>query len=233
MDTFYSVGSAAFGDGEKPFCCYQAIVVCSASQWPSEKEKHLFPLSPSQRILSFSPCFCISFQLLNHQRVSLLLLPKYHDFILQFFHRHLQLRYSLQFKLVTLQSVLQFVQMTIVFLNKAMKYLYLFLEFEIISLQHSFQSLNLSLQVQICLIILLPSLNHLSILTLSKFLIPLIINAFFSIDNPLHTLYLLSYELILQLQKFLIFRLIVLEDIGQRFCIFIEHSKGFVDLNRI
>ena len=123
--------------------------------------------------------------------------------------------------------------MIIVFLYNVMKYLYLFLELEIISFKHCFEGLYFSLEVEVYLIVFLPFLVHLPILTLSKLLIASIIHALLSIYYPLHTLDLLSDQLIFQLQKLLILRLIILQNIRQWLRIFVEHPKGFIDLYRI
>jgi hypothetical protein len=52
-----------------------------------------------------------------------------------------------------------------------------------------------------------------------------------SIDDLLHAVDLLGNEFILQLQKLLILRLIIFQNVGNGLSIFIEHPKGFVDLD--
>jgi hypothetical protein len=53
--------------------------------------------------------------------------------------------------------------------------------------------------------------------------------AVLAVDDLLHAIDLLSHQLILQLQKLLILRLVILEDVGDGFSVLVEHPEGLVD----
>lgn len=110
-------------------------------------------------------------------------------------------------------------------------YLNFFFKLHIVPLKSLIQGRNFPLEVQNYHIFVLISMLLIAFVLFFGKAILIIGLAFLSIDNLLHTIDLFGNKFVLELQKLLILRLIVFQDVGYRLSVFIEHSKCLIDID--
>lgn len=110
-------------------------------------------------------------------------------------------------------------------------YLDLFLKFQVVSLQYIVQGGDFALQVGDSCVLILISLIAISVDGPLGVPVLVVSFAFLPIDDLLHPVDLLSNQFVLQLQELLVLRLVIFEDVGDGFSVFVEHPEGLVDVD--